>query len=88
MLSFDPDKWLAEYRQPDQPAETVADVATVAGTRPENEKPVLKEGPATPATPATLSRLGGDPASPFFVLDDDEGWIGESPLQTAARCSR
>lgn len=32
---------------------------------------------------ALFDMYGGDPDSPFYVLDDDAGWIGEPPRETA-----
>lgn len=35
-----------------------------------------------------VRRLGGNPESPFHVLAEREGWLGECPLDTIARLAR
>lgn len=58
--------------------------------------PIVPIVPIVPASPVRLvadntpdwRSLGADPESLYFVLDDDDGWIGECPRQTHERLAR
>jgi hypothetical protein len=96
VLNFDPYRWNAEHG-PAKVRSNVSRLATLAALPAENEKSKSGERPAKVAnaanpvvrqppkpSPIGVPGYGGDPASPYYVLDDD-GWIGESPRQTRLR---